>query len=179
MSKAKSIILNCIIVLLCLIAGILILYDINLFCGHTLKPKYCEYDYFLLNTYQHEQLRESEYIDLLEQEFGVSYPVIFTNLPQNIGGKASPMLKLVFIDKNLTSIDFEISLAHEFTHIRYQTVNECFTTYQTIIDLYESDSEYLKAVAIEYANDVMFGRFPEQYNCGYYLYEYFTNLEGV
>ena len=66
-------------------------------------------------------------------------------------------------------------LAHELTHLKYYTGNECFTEYKAIITLYESGNEYFKNVALCQANATMLNNLQDEYDCGYYLVEYFKN----
>lgn len=89
--------------------------------------------------------------------------------------KSSPLFRHVVL-KNCATLDGTMikAYAHELAHIKYQTTNDSYATYQAIITLYESNDEILKHVAIDYANDVLTGGYyGTDYDCGYYLLEYF------
>lgn len=69
--------------------------------------------------------------------------------------------------------NYTFFLAHELTHLKYYTANECFTEYTAIITLYESGNEYFKNVALWRANATIQSHLQDEYDCGYYLLEYF------
>lgn len=73
-------------------------------------------------------------------------------------------------NKNL----YTFFLAHELTHLKYYTANECFTEYTAIITLYESGNDYFKNVALWRASLIIQSNLQDEYDCGYYLLEYFA-----
>lgn len=39
-------------------------------------------------------------------------------------GEAHPLIRTIFIDKDLSNITYAYTLAHELVHVKYQTGNE-------------------------------------------------------
>lgn len=86
-------------------------------------------------------------------------------------------LRIVKVNENIYPREYAKHLAHELSHLKYQTQNERFATYQAIVTLYESGDEFLKYVAIDYANEVWCGKFHDtEHDCGAYLVDYFNNV---
>lgn len=94
----------------------------------------------------------------------------------NKNGHADILNEVVYIDENLTISDFIYAYAHELTHIKYKTTDETFVTYKSIITLYESNNHILECVALSATTEILNGCADgSQYDCGYYLIEYFSD----
>lgn len=79
----------------------------------------------------------------------------------------------IMICKNVKNGDYIYVLAHEMTHIKYKVCNEIFVEYKTIITLYESKDKLLQEIALNRARFIVGGGVATEYDCGYYLLEYF------
>lgn len=100
------------------------------------------------------------------------YILQYKDLKYGVAGVSYIMLKLVYIDTNLSLEDYAITLTHELVHINFFTVNERFTTFKTFQILYESGNEYFKNVALAYADSDIKGYMPFEYSCGGYIEDY-------
>ena len=84
------------------------------------------------------------------------------------------MARVVRIKPNLSILDYVFSYAHELTHIKYQTADETYTMFKTFTTLYESGNEELQNIALRYAQNIIEGGYLDtEYDCGYYILEYF------
>lgn len=79
----------------------------------------------------------------------------------------------IMIYKNVRESDYIFVLAHEMTHIKYGVSNEIFVEYKTITMLYESGNKLFKQVALNRARFIVGGGVTREYDCGYYLLQYF------
>lgn len=97
---------------------------------------------------------------------------------QNRNGQSIPIWRVAIIHNDLDLHDYIIAYAHELTHIKYQVADETYTTYKTIVKLYESGNAELQYHAIKEANDILSGCYEDtDYDCGYYIIEYFKKGE--
>lgn len=101
------------------------------------------------------------------------------DLGYGICGVSYIMLKLVYMDTNLSLESYAITLTHELVHINYFTVNERFTTFKAFQILYESGNEYLKNVALAYADSDIKGHMPYEYSCGGYIEDYLKEVNNA
>ena len=82
---------------------------------------------------------------------------------------------IIEVYKNVDNLDYIIVLAHEIVHIKYGTSDETFTEYTSIITLYESNNILFQKVALNRAKFIISGAYQgTEYDCGYYLLEYFN-----
>ena len=86
-----------------------------------------------------------------------------------------PMLRLVVINKNTSTLQYIIDLTHELVHITEFVVNERYTSYKTFIKLYESNNRNFQVTAFALATIQHSGKVQHDYNCWYYIYEYLKN----
>lgn len=98
------------------------------------------------------------------------------DMPTGIGANVNFTFRLVTMNKFYLGYknDYTFFLAHELTHLKYYSANECFVEYKAIITLYESGNDYFKNIALWRANGVLLGNIQDEYDCGYYLLEYFN-----
>lgn len=96
---------------------------------------------------------------------------------RNKSAFSDPLLHYVVVDIDLKGLDFVLDYAHELTHIKYQTGNEMWVTYQTFKDLYESDNEMLHIAGLAYGAFIVDNGYENEpkYDCGYYVLEYFNS----
>lgn len=84
--------------------------------------------------------------------------------------------KSILILNSLSITDYIIVLSHELTHVKYNTSNETFVEYTSIITLYEKGDDTFKKIALNRAKLIIAGCYKgTDYDCGYYLLEYFKN----
>lgn len=80
----------------------------------------------------------------------------------------------IYVDKKASAIEYIIILSHELTHIKYNTPNETFTEYTSIVKLYESSNTLFQKVALNRAKFIVSGGLAGlESDCGYYLIKYF------
>ena len=175
-SKVKSRIKTAIIILLSFIV-VITCYQV----WHIHFKNYMQYKSYLMckieNNYYWKFPEEyDEWRSKVSAEFDTVHWVTKSNdFSDNQYAKSSPLFRHVVL-KNCTTLDGTMikAYAHELAHIKYQTLNDSYATYQAIITLYESNDEIFKHIAIDYANDVLTGGYKgTDYDCGYYLLEYF------
>lgn len=82
---------------------------------------------------------------------------------------------IAIMNKHLQGQEFIIHYAHELTHSKYLTQNETWVTFKTFTLLYESDNEVLHNSGLLYAKWIVEGGYAgTDYDCGYYILEYFS-----
>ena len=98
-------------------------------------------------------------------------------LDSQIGGHTFLVIRLIEINSDYVDMKhlYTFILAHEFTHLKYYTVNECFTEYKALEILYNSDDIYFKNIAIWYGSNIIKNNEMNEYDCGYYLIELLHN----
>lgn len=130
------------------------------------------FNYNLQNTYSsNEEIRH----DLSRLYNPVIYFYAESELHSSIGAQTILPLRYITVNTLYIRIPYAYTffLAHEFVHITYTTNNECFTEFTTIKTLYESGNEWFKNVALWRANDIVSHNLQDNYDCGYYILEYF------
>ena len=91
----------------------------------------------------------------------------------------SPIFRVVYMNKNNTQHKYIIDYAHELTHLKYMVADETFTTYKSLILLYESGDYHLKYHALVEIKEILSGSCKNnEYDCGAYLVEYFKNRQA-
>lgn len=95
------------------------------------------------------------------------------NLEPTTTGTTKLLLRKVYIRKNLSLQSYATTYAHELTHIKYNTANETYTNYMSLIILYESENIQLQQIALNEMKAIIKGRESGTvYDCGYYLLNY-------
>ena len=102
----------------------------------------------------------------------VNYLLKSKHIPGTVAGYTYIMLKLVYIDTNLSLEDYTLTLTHELVHISHFTTNERYTNFKMFQILYESGNDYFRNVALAYADADVKGRVLYEYSCGGYIEEY-------
>lgn len=101
---------------------------------------------------------------------------------KNCSGATELIFRCIYIDNvpNLPPWAYTYVLSHELTHLVNCCADEAYTEYNGIIKLYESGDPYFMEVAkwATMLNILSYGD-NDEYECGYYLQEYFNNLGGV
>lgn len=102
-------------------------------------------------------------------------------LPKDTSGLTIPLIRTIFIDtdtyndavKNNEYLgQYLIVLTHEYIHLKELTMCEMYVNYKTFLILYNSNNNYLKQCALTFAVDILWGCYPKEYNCSYYIIEY-------
>lgn len=120
-------------------------------------------------------LTKAEVKELLNDIYQTSYTYSEQEyLGENVKGVADVTNKHITLLSDLHTIRYIEVLSHEIVHIKYQTSNETFTEYTSIVTLYESGIETFKKIALNKARLIISGTYENtQYDCGYYLLKYF------
>ena len=93
-------------------------------------------------------------------------------LGENIDGIATP--NKIIVRDDLDTEQYIIVLSHELTHLKYNTNNETFTEYTSLVTLYESGENAFKVAALNKARFIVAGGYKgSDLDCGYYLLNYF------
>lgn len=158
-----------ILIVLLLVTLFLTVYQIyHIRFYYKMKPKSYNYCIFT-NQYNCIKYSLNEKLELVRKEFDTHHLLFKTE--GDI--KSSPLFRSVYLNYNEDDLTLVKAYAHELTHIKYQTINETYTTYKSIIALIESSNEYLHYVGMNYANEVCSGRYINtNYDCGAQLLEY-------
>ena len=95
---------------------------------------------------------------------GFLYTAAITNIKE----------KTIIISSTLSIEEYIYVMSHELTHLKYKSTNETWVEYTAIIALYESGNDVFEIVALNRARQIVSGFFINtEYDCGYYLLEYF------
>lgn len=180
MEKKKEIIKWIIAFVLALMVGVTVFQVWHIKCYYKMEPSACE-ECYIVNQYykpefESENLTHKQIRKWIDSEINTQYKLNYKELSFKEYGRSLVLLRIIDIDNHQAenNIDFAKALAHEQIHIKYQTENETFVTYKTITTLFESDNEFLKFVAVDYANDVLTGGYRGTvYDCGQQLLDYF------
>ena len=136
-----------------------------------MKPQLYNRHVFI-NQYNGIEYSLDEKLLLVRKEFDTPHIVFKTKYEM----KSSPLFRTVYLNYSEDDLTLVKAYAHELTHIKYQTINETYTTYRAIIALVESSNDYLHYVGMSYANDVCSGGYANtDYDCGAQLLKYFEN----
>ena len=166
-----------IIIILSIMVAIVVAFDIYLVYRHynPKEPPSLEvipYEHLTLPTKPIEcNLTKQEIKSLLDKFYRIRYTYgEFDSLSDDgyVNGNH------IVIKSSLTKEEYLFALAHEITHIKYETSNETFVEYTTIIELYESGNELFKQVALNKTRMILSGSaMGTDYDCGAYLLTYF------
>ena len=141
--------------------------------NHNIPYKEATWDSIEYSGYRPEYVTQEyikEEVDKLFPE--VNYILNYKPIPGPTAGYTYIMLKLVYIDTNLSLEDYTLTLAHELCHLRYFTANERYTNFKMFQTLYESGNEYFKTVALAHADLDFRGLVTYEYSCAGYIEEY-------
>lgn len=120
------------------------------------------------NFYTKEEIKEK--VDGLFNN--IKYLYSEDEFDETTAGKSNMFTRIVIIDKNLSAAEYALTLAHELTHISKFTANERYCNFNAWKTLYESNDNYLKNVALRYADLDFKGLVNHQYSCAGYIEEY-------
>lgn len=95
-------------------------------------------------------------------------------LGRDLDGIAFAQPNTVIIKADLDVYTYTRVLAHELTHLKYETSNETFTEYTALVTLYETNISMFQKVALNQARFIIGGGYEgTELDCGYYLLNYF------
>ena len=73
-------------------------------------------------------------------------------------GNALSVLNVVSVCDNIEGVEYTMVLAHEISHCKFKSINECYVEYKAITTLYKSDNEFLHYVGVYWANEILSGQ---------------------
>lgn len=131
--------------------------------------EYTRQTLFAVNTPEYRE--KCELKALIEDVFDVPhFYVEYKDLSPLIKGDAIEQINMVFVDKDLDGFDYASALAHELSHCKYQSNNECYTEFMAIKTLIESKYEYTQNLGKYWANRITNGYKDDgERDCGWYL----------
>lgn len=179
MEKKKALVIQRIIIAVLLFLIVIVnIISFTLFFKTKMRAKSYERGYIVTASIGFDEPSKEEAAALVRNLYNTPHSFKETDL-NNKNGHADILKKVVYIDDNLTISDFIYAYAHELTHLKYATTNETFTSYKSIIMLYESNNHILQCVALSATTEILNGCAEgTEYDCGYYLTEYFKD-KGV
>ena len=109
---------------------------------------------------------------MLDDFYRIPYNYYEADIPGLDGGYVDSNHNIT-ISSSLNNSEYLFALAHEITHIKYNTPNETFVEYTTIVELIESGNTLFEQVAMNRARMIISGSaLGTEYDCGYYLRKY-------
>lgn len=114
--------------------------------------------------------------NLVKTHYNIPHFYVEKELDAVTAGRALYIPPIVFIDDGLVGVGYITTYVHELMHIKYQTKNERFVTFQTFKTMYESGDETLRGCAMDLAYMVVCGGYEKEYDCGYYILEYLEKI---
>lgn len=179
MSKQR-IIIHCVILFLLLLMNLLsVQYLWIVEYRYDMKPKV--YDYYTITNYEEISMCRYDAQIKVDVLFNTKHTLSFVkNFEESDTlGTSNLITRKIKIRNDLKIQYFVTTYAHELAHIKYQTANETYVNYISIITLYESGDEQLRQIAMNKAQLIIDGHYDgTEYDCGYYLIEYFKT-KGV
>ena len=137
------------------------------------RLKVVSFDKYVEIEYDTPDLEVWEYKGLIDSLYDIPHFYIKCKVPgPYTHGSSVCVFGLVFVEPNLTGYDYAITYAHELTHVKYQTVDDTWVNFKTFKVLYESGSEPLRQIALQFADEQFRGCYDGNYDCAYYIYEY-------
>ena len=113
------------------------------------------------------------YREYIEKDIGIkAYIYKETDLKDGLNGKAYPIIRTVFIDRNIEDYEYCITFVHEVIHIKECIANETYVCYETFKYLYEDD--VLHNVGVIYGWQQMNKCTPNEYNIQEQVIYYLT-----
>ena len=170
--KAEKIIKSLLII--CLLAEILLFVYQDWYIYYYNKLEVLPYKNQYIYVWKMEYPPNSQIKALIDDLYDTPHITIHKNIPR----KSTPaysivQYRIVFMDIDLSGVDYAISYAHELTHIKHQTADETWTTFYTWKTLIESDNEFLQNAGFIYESRIMCGGYEgTEYDCGYYIENY-------
>lgn len=117
-------------------------------------------------------LTKMEIKAMIDDFYNIHYNYYEADIQGTDGGYVDKKRNIT-ININLTNTEYLFALAHEITHIKYNTPNETFVEYTTIVELLESGNTLFEQVAMNKARMIISGSaMGTEYDCGYYLIKY-------
>lgn len=174
------------IILIYILVFMLILSLIGLFIvirmQNRLKPEYLP-----VKQYQHRyiplekiecDLTKKEAKQIVDSLYNVKYDYKEVNIIDDNGSAGYTNNRQVLVLNSLNVEDYIVVLSHELVHIKYNTFNETFVEYTSIVTMYESDIDIIQKISLNRARLIIAGCYANtDYDCGYYLLEYFENKQ--
>lgn len=97
------------------------------------------------------------------------YIETFTDFQGGTLGQCNSYFRVVWIDKDISTIDYVWTMCHELVHLKHHTICERYTNYMTFVYLYNSE---FRPMAINLACSMRDGGFTEEYNAYMQIEQY-------
>ena len=118
-------------------------------------------------------MSNKEYREYLEEDLGLSFYIYKEkDLSNGFNGKAYPVIRTIFLDKDLSGYEYCQTLVHEMIHIKECVANETYVCYETFKYLYED--EVLHNVGVVYGWQQMNKTYKDEYNIREQVIYYLT-----
>lgn len=147
-------------------------------------PYSCIYKLGNISEYtNYMDMPEKELRNLIEKEYRTLYfyNVKDSEVPEGSDAISVVIFRIVYMRSSYDNVyQYGIALAHELTHIKYQTANEAWVTLKTFKILYESKSKVLNEISLYLANEIfsyqIYG-YAYNYDVSYYVADYLNLIE--
>jgi hypothetical protein len=114
-----------------------------------------------------------EYKEYVEDDLGLNFYIYKeTDLHDGFNGKAYPIIRTIFIDRDVKGYEYCITFVHEAIHIKECIADETYVCYETFKFLYED--EVLHNVGVVYGWQQMNKYEPNEYNIREQVIYYLT-----
>lgn len=114
-----------------------------------------------------------EYREYIEENIGLNFYIYKeVDLKDNYNGKAYPIIRTIFLDKDLNGYRYCQTFVHEAIHIKQCVANETYVCYETFKYLYED--EVLHNVGVVYGWQQMNKMYKDEYNIREQVIYYLT-----
>lgn len=173
----KDKILNTILILVVLLSLLFVYLGYCALYGHREQPRPADKKIELVIE---PVARPYDWKDQLRELFNTPHTLQWKEIKDSsVTGYTSLLTRKIYLKINLYEPVEVVTYAHELTHLKYFTANETFTTYKSIIILYESGIPYFRYVALREANGIInnHGQQGTKYDCGWLLQQYFEKGE--
>lgn len=183
MSKTKKIVIWILSILLIFVTITNI--QITLAIRHQKKTtlKVVEYQHVSYDLEEFKcDLSRKEIKRILDAFAGVSYKYVevddlWCDVKYATAGIADIKNKTITLVNWLPEEYYVVTLAHELTHLKYKAYNETFTEYKSLTWLYETNIRAFQIASLNRAKTIIRGDYAgTEYDCGYYLLEYFKGV---
>lgn len=165
-SKIKTIIILILSILL-VIFGVLTIYP---HCSHKMKYKHATNTIYIKRVEIEYNYSKQEIRNKLEDITGISWYIYREkNLKEGTYGRTQLMFRTIEVEPSISENKYIEVVCHELLHLKYYTLNERFTTYQTFVTLYNSE---FKQVALNMIHDMQYGEYLYEYECYAQIVEY-------
>lgn len=102
------------------------------------------------------------------------YIETFTDFQDGTLGQCNSYVRVVWIDKDISTTDYVWTMCHELVHLKHHTICERYTNYMTFVYLYNSE---FRPMAINLACSMRDGGFAEDYNAYMQVEQYLIDKE--